>query len=201
MEKQKYLKRTEAQRMRKLLKIILAIFAVLIIIAAAFAAVIFLDVSAYTATGSQTLTPAGTSAGNALVVYDPGLSGASTRATEKVAATLQAQGYTVTLAGIKSSSASSTESYSIIVAGGPVYMGGLTNSVRDFLTHLNPDAGVAVGVFGSGQGPTEPGDIDLIKNSVPALSDGSLSDAVVVKIGETEDLDARAQDLVNQLTA
>ena len=71
----------------------------------AFGAIIFLDVAAYTATGSQTLTPTGTSVGNALVLYDPGLSGTAKGVAEKVASDLQAQNYTVTLAGIKSSAA------------------------------------------------------------------------------------------------
>jgi len=40
----------------------------------------------------------------------------------------------------------------------------------------------------------------MIKSSVPALSNtGSLSNAIVVKIGEKEDLNARASDFVNQL--
>jgi hypothetical protein len=54
--------------MRKIFKIIIAIFAVLIILAVSFGALIFLDLAAYTATGSQTLTPNGTSAGKALVI-------------------------------------------------------------------------------------------------------------------------------------
>ncbi len=73
------------------------------------------------------------------------------------------------------------------------------NSVKDTLNNLNPGT-AAVGVFGSGQGATSPEDIEQIKNSVPALqSSGALSNAVVVKIGETEDINARAADFVNQL--
>ena len=56
-------------------------------------------------------------------------------------------------------------------------------------------------MFGSGQGSTTPGDVTMIKNSVPALSDkGTLSNAVVVKIGQSEDLSTRASDFVSQLT-
>jgi hypothetical protein len=177
--------------MRKILKIILAIIAVIIILVVAFAAVIFLDLAAYTATGSQTLTPTGTSTGNALVAYDPGLS----------AADLQAQNYTVTLAGIKSSDAANATGYSIIVVGGPIYAGSPTASVKDCLNSLVPDQDAKVGVFGSGQGATTPEDIAQIKSSVPALGDnGILYNAVVVKIGEKEDLNARTQDFVNQLT-
>ena len=176
--------------MRKLLKIILAIFAVLIIIVAIVGAIFFLDLVAYTATGSQTLTPTGTSAGTALVLYDPGLSGASTRVAEKVAAALQAQNYTVTLAGIKSSAAATTTGYDVIVIGGPIYAGVPTSSVKDALSTLQHDSDTVVGVYGSGQGATTQEDVAMIINGVPALqSGGALSDAVVVKIGETEDLD------------
>ena len=59
--------------MRKILKIILAIFAVLIIIVAVVGAVFFLDLVAYTATGSQTMEPTVAPMGTALVLYDPGL--------------------------------------------------------------------------------------------------------------------------------
>jgi ATP-dependent protease HslVU (ClpYQ) peptidase subunit len=67
---------------------------------------------------------------------------------------------------------------------------------------MHPDSDAVVGVYGSGQGATTPDDVAQIEAGVAALgSGGSLENAVVVKIGETEDLDARAQDFVNQLTA
>lgn len=72
--------------MRKVLKIILSIFVALIIIVVAFGAIIFLDVAAYTATGSHTLMPKGTTVGKAIVIYDPGLTGTSKGVAEKVAA-------------------------------------------------------------------------------------------------------------------
>jgi hypothetical protein len=105
--------------MRKVFKIILAIFVVLIILVAAFAAVFFLDLSASMATGSETLLPSGTSVGNALVVYDPGLSGAAKNVASEAASSLQAAGYTVNLAGVKSSAAVNTAGYKVIVAGDP----------------------------------------------------------------------------------
>lgn len=188
--------------MRKAFKIVLAVLAALIIIVVALGAIFFLDLAAYTAAGTKTLTPTGTSVGNALVVYDPGWSGASTKVAEKVAADLQVKGYTVTLAGVKSSEAANTAGYSVIVAGGPIYAGSPTSSVKDFLGSLNPASGTTVGVFGSGQGATTPDDVAAIRSAVPTLqSGGTLSGAVVVKIGETEDLDARASELVNQLTS
>jgi len=184
-------------KMRKIFKIILAVFAVIIILFVSVAAVIFLDVAAYTATRSQTLSPTGTSVGKALVIYDPGLSGNVKTVASQIASDLQTSNYTVTLAGIKSSAAKDTSGYSIIVVGGPVYGGALTGSVKDNLKNLTPENGAKVGIFGSGQGATTPDDVAMIKQSMPANTE--LSNSVVVKIGEKEDLTTRAQDLVNQL--
>lgn len=199
----------EGLETRKAFKIILAVFLALIIVVVGFFAILFLDVAAYTATGSQTLTPTGTSVGKALVVYDPGLSGTAKTVADKIASDLQERGYTVTLAGVKSSATANTTDYAVVVAGGPVYAGALTGSVKDFLNNLpaghasqgyGPYILTRVGVFGSGQGATTPEDIAQLKQSVAALSgNGTLSNAVVVKIGQTEDLTVRVQDFVNQL--
>ena len=187
--------------MRKSFKIILVIFAVLIILFVSVAAIIFLDVAAYTATGSKTLTTIGTSAGKAIVIYDPGLSGTAKGVADKVASDLQTKSYTVTLAGVKSSAAAKTTGYSVIVVGGPVYAGALTSSIKGALEclALNYDQGAKIGVFGSGQGATSPDDIAMIKLSIPVRLDATLQNAIIVKIGSSEDLSARAQDFVNQL--
>ena len=186
--------------MKKILKIILTVVTILLIAVATVAAVIFLDVAAYTATSSQTLTPTGTPIGTALVLYDPGLSGASTKVAQQVAEDLKNQDYTVTLAGIKSSSAATTTGYDIIAIGGPIYAGAPTASVKDSLANLQHDPNAEIGVFGSGSGPTSTEDIASIKTAVPALqNDGTLSNAIVVKIGEGEDLSARSADFVNHL--
>jgi flavodoxin len=187
--------------MRKIIKIILAIIVILFAVVILFAGVIFMDLAAYTATGSQTLSPEVNPVGKALVVYDPGLSGAAKTVADKVATELQIQGYTVDLAGIKSGTAANVMGYQIIVAGGPIYAGVPTSSVKDFLTNLNPPSNMRVGVFGSGSGSTTPEDVAAIKAGVPALQEGgSMANAVVVKIGQSEDINARAIDLVAQLT-
>ena len=185
--------------MRKILKLIFAIFAALIIILVAFGSIILLDIVAYTATGAQTLTPTGSSVGKAIVIYDPGLSGSAKGVADKVAGDLQEKGYTVTLAGVKSSAAGTTTGYNIIVVGGPVYAGALTGSTKDVLSNLVFDQGAKIGVYGSGQGATSPQDIAQIKQSIPTSSDQNLQNAIVVKIGNGEDINARAQDFVNQL--
>jgi flavorubredoxin len=187
--------------MKKAFKIFLAIFTILLIILVAFVALIFLDLVAYTATSSQLLQSSDTSLGKALVLYDPGLTGAATRVAQKVATDLQAKKLTVMLAGIKSSVAANTTGYDVIVIGGPIYAGGPTNSVKDTLHALvlNHDQNARIGIFGSGKGPTSPEDVAQIRQAIPIRSDSSLRDAIVVKIGESEDLDARALDFVNQL--
>jgi flavorubredoxin len=187
--------------MRKVFKIILSIFVALIIIVVAFGAIILFDVAAYTATGSQTLTPTGTSVGKAIVIYDPGLSGTSKTVATQIATDLQTQNYQVTLAGIKSSAAADVAGYKIIIVGGPVYAGALTSSVKDTLLSLDRShgQGTKIGVFGSGQGATSQDDINQLKRSMPTGSDNTLSEAVVVKIGSSEDLNTRAQDFANQL--
>lgn len=186
--------------MRKALKIILAIILVLVVIFAVFAALFLLDIAAYTGPAAKTLTPTGASIGKALVVYDPGLSANSKNVANQVASDLQARNYTITLAGIKTSDASKTAGYKIIVAGGPIYAGSPTSSVKDYLNNLKPDTGAKVGVFGSGQGSTTPSDVAAIKDAVTALKSGNLQNAIIVKIGEKEDISARASDFVNQLT-
>ena len=196
-----YIIQTRFIPMRKALKIVLSIFAILIIIAAIFGALFFLDLAAYTATGSQTLQPAGTSVGKALVVYDPGLSANSKNVADKVAADLQAQNYTVTLAGIKSSAATNTTGYKVIIVGGPVYAGALTSSVKDEVNGFPWFNGTRVGIFGSGQGATSQDDVNQLRQSIgdPLKTNPGLTDTVIVKIGEKEDLTARAQAFVNQL--
>ena len=145
----------------------------------AFAAIIFLDLAAYTATGSKLLTPTGTSVGKALVVYDPGLSGTSKTVADKVASDLQAQSYTVTLAGIKSSAAANTAGLHNHCCRRTSLCRLTTASVKDDLKNLKPDSGTKVGVFGSGSGATSQSDIDMIKSAVPALSNsGSLTNAI-----------------------
>jgi flavodoxin len=185
--------------MRKAFKIVIAVFVVLVILIVAFGAIVILDLAAYTATGSETLTPTGTSVGKAIVIYDPGLSGTAKGVADIIASELQVQGYTVTLAGVKSSVAAHTTDYGIIIIGGPVYAGALTSSVKDTLINLELSNRAKVGIFGSGQGATSTDDIAQLKQSIPTRSDNSLSEAAVVKIGSSEDLNTRAQDFVNQL--
>jgi len=129
------------------------------------------DIMSYTATGSNTLSPAGASAGKALVVYNPGLSGAAKGAAEKIAEDFQAKGYTVTLAGIKSPAAADTSGYDIIVAGGPMYFGRVSNSVDAYLNGLKPQKDVEIGVFATtGADQLNNNDIESLGKQVAAVT-------------------------------
>ena len=125
---------------------IVLIFAV--VIAAGF--FVFKDLLSYTATGSETLSPLGASAGQALVVYDPGVSGAAKKAAVKIAGDLQSKGYTVNLTGVRSATAMSVSGYDVIVVDGPVYGDKLGSSVQTYLQNLNASQKAKIGVFATG---------------------------------------------------
>ena len=73
----------------------------------------------------------------------------------------------------------------------------MTATVKAVLSSITIDQGAKVGFTEAGR-HNLPDDIAQIQQSC-TRSDSALSNAVVVKIGESEDRDVRAQDLVNQL--
>jgi hypothetical protein len=111
------------------------------------------DVLSYTATGRQVQNPAGTPAGKALVVYSPGISGAAKNAAAELAKDLQSKGYIVNLAGIRSAAAANVSGYDVILVGGPMYFGAVSNSVDGYLKALKPQNGTALGVFATTGAP------------------------------------------------
>ena len=119
----------------------------IVLIAIAIGALFCGDLMSYTDTGSKVLSPAGAPAGNALVVYNPGLSGGAKNAAAVIAGDLQSKGYTVNLAGIKSAAAANISGYNVVIAGGPMYFGRVSNSVDAYLTALKPQKDVTIGVF------------------------------------------------------
>lgn len=127
----------------------LIIVAIVLVIAAVIAAgfLVFLDLLSFTATGSKALNPAGTSAGRALVVYNPGVSGAAKNAAVRVAGDLQSKGYAVNLAGVRSAAIAGTQDYDVIIAGGPMYGGKVSSSVEAYLKSIKPQKSAALGVF------------------------------------------------------
>lgn len=125
----------------------------IIVVSIALFAFIALDLMSYTATGSKTLSPARTTNGNALVIYDPGLSGAAKKAANDIAEDLKSKGYKVDLAGVRSKTATNTGDYDIIIAGGPMYWGKVSKSVDAYLKSLKVPEDVKIGVFGTTGSP------------------------------------------------
>ena len=186
--------------MRRLFKIIIVLFALLIIGAGLFAALVFGDLASYTATGSEVRSPTVAMVGKALVVYDSGLSGTATAVASKIADELAAKGYEVTLAGVRSSATASTSGFGVVVVGGPIYAGKPTASIQSYLNGLNPPAGALVGVFGRGNGAADSTDQSVIASEVAPLPSGSaLTLKFVTKIGDTDNVDALCQQFVTSL--
>jgi hypothetical protein len=156
--------------MNALMIIVLVVVGIILVIAAIgiVMGVLFCgDAMSYTDTSSQVLSPAGTSMGKALVVYNPGLSGAAKKAAAEIAGDLRSKGYTVNLAGIKSTAAANISGYDVIIAGGPMYFGRVSNSVDSYLKALKPQKDVALGVFGTTGAPQfNAGDIAMFGEQV-----------------------------------
>jgi hypothetical protein len=153
------------------------------------------DLASVLATGSETLTPTGTSVGKALVVYSPGLSGAAKESATKIAGDLTGKGYTVVLAGIKSSAASSGADFDVVIVGGPVYFGKLSSSTGDYLGKLSVKSGAKLGIFGT-TGGNQYMDVDFksVSAQVSSLRGGA---TVPIKLILTNEVDADCAALVS----
>lgn len=184
--------------MRKIFKILFAAFVILMALFIASAAVITYDVAGALATDSHTL-PNGTPTGQAIVVYDPGLTGAAKDAATKIGYALQNAGYNVTLAGVKSTAAANTASYNVIVIGGPVYAGKPAKSVQDYLNSFTPAASQKVGVYGYGSIKIDNNDTAAVTQDVAASSSNLHFNAVVKLVSDGQD--AAIQGFVTRLVA
>ncbi len=185
--------------MRKILKIILTIFAVLIIVGVTSFSLVIFDVAGNLATDTHPL-PNGAAAGKALVVYDPGLSGGAKDTATKIGYNLQTAGYDVLLAGVKSSAAGNITGYDVIVVGGPVYAGKPASTIQTYLNNLAPPANAKVGVFGYGSVQLDDSNQTAVMQDVAPLPSGStvhLSGAVKVVSGG--DVDGKCQTFVVDL--
>jgi len=161
------------------LGIVLVIIAVAIVAGALFCG----DIMSYTDTGSKVLNPAGAPVGKALVVYNPGVSGAAKNAAVTIAGDLQSKGYTVNLAGIKSTAAANTSGYDVIIAGGPMYFGRVSNSVDAYLTALKPQKDIEFGAFATTGAPQfNDGDITSFGKQVASdMGNGTLNKPAAIK--------------------
>lgn len=130
---------------------LLKILAVILLIAFVAGAVLW-GYSYLNGSGSTTLNSTGNVTGKALVVYDPGFSGAPKTVATNMAEDLKSKGYTVTLAGINSKDAGNVSGYDVLIVGGPTYAGNASSSVKSYLNNLNIDSNMTIGVFSVGSG-------------------------------------------------
>jgi flavodoxin len=185
--------------LKKLLLIAVAIVVIVILGAFAFMGAIFFDVWSMTAGGSETLNPAGNVTGHALVVYNPGLSGSAKGAADLIAGDLKADGYTVTLAGVKSAVAADVSGYDVIVVGGPIYFGNASSSIKAYLQGLHPSADAKVGVFGDGGSAVDNDDMIAVIDDVASVSAGTFTINAALKLAMADDKNKRCADFVTEL--
>lgn len=185
--------------MRKIFKVILIVFVVLIVAGIASVGIVISDVAGNLATNSQTL-PNDAAIGVALVVYDPGLSGGAKDAATKIGYNLQTAGYQVVLAGVKSQDAVNITGYNVIVVGGPIYAGKPASTIQTYLNTLSPPANAKVGAFGYGSVQIDDTNQTAVMQDVaPLPSSSPVSLSAVVKVVSGGDVDGKCHDFVIRL--
>ncbi len=183
-------------------KILLTVAAVAIVIilliVGAFGLVIF-DVMGNLASGSEKIGT-GEVTGKALVVYNPGISGASTKVARTIADDLNAKGYSVVLAGVKSAAATGTAGCDVIVVGGPIYAGNASSSIAAYMKTLNPPANAKVGVFGTGSSSANINNPAGLKSELTGLpADRPVKVKAAVKVLNTDDVGQKCAAFVDEL--
>jgi len=168
----------------KKLGMIIGITLVIVIIAAGLGfSIVSYDVVGYNAKESQTLNPDGASVGNAIVLYDPGITGVAKKVANSIAKDLQTKGYRVELAGISSSKAGNISDYNVIVIGGPIYAGNASSSVKNYLKTLKISQNTTLGVFATGSDPDSAKDNALLlKEAAPHPENSDLQINAVMKV-------------------
>ena len=165
---------------------VVVVVLVLIVGMVASGAIICGDLMSYTATGAETMSPVGAVTGNALVVYQPGVTGAARTEASEIASDLKAEGYNVTLAGIRSAAAANTSGYDIVIVGGPVYFGTVSSSTAAYLKGLTLQQDARLGVFGTtGSNDFVASDLTSVEKQVATLQSGK--SAVVRLIGDRDE--------------
>ncbi len=186
--------------LKKILLIAVAIAAIVVLAGFAFMASVVFDLNSNLAGGSETLSPAGNVTGHALVVYNPGMLGGAQNVASTIANDLKAQGYSVVLAGVKSSAARNVSDYDVIVVGGPVYMSNASSSIKAYLQDLHPAANATVGAFGFGSEEIDYANQAAVLDDVASLPAGSpLKIKEAVKLTQQDDIDKGCADFVARL--
>ena len=184
---------------KKIAKYVGLTIVLIVLIAFTSIGIVMGDVMSYTATGSQTLNPNGTSTGKALVVYDPGITGTAKNAAVAIAGDLQAKGYTVTLDGIKNSNVMNTTGYNVIVIGGPVYAGQPASSLQSYLSDVTPPKEAKIGVFTTGSVAANSNNTAFIKKEIALNNTNIYQVEDVVKFVDTNTINQKANEFVNGL--
>jgi flavorubredoxin len=185
--------------MRKIIKIIIGIFLMLIIVGFVTVGIVITDVAGNTATDTHPL-PNGAATGKALVIYDPGLSGGAKDAATKIGYKLQSAGYDVLLAGVKSKAASNIAEYNVVVVGGPIYAGKPASTIQSYLNSFNPPTNIKVGVFGYGSIQEDNRNQTKITQEVaPLPSNSSVQLNAIVKISSNDNINGLCQQFVSEL--
>jgi flavorubredoxin len=182
--------------LRKILKIILVVFAVIIIALVGSMALVMGDVAGNLASDTHPL-PNGEATKKALIVYDPGLSGGAKDAATKIGYLLQDSGYDVLMAGVKSSAANNLTGYDVIVVGGPIYASKPASSVGAYLSSFNPPEQAKVGIFGYGGVKVDNTDKAAVMQDVAGGSQVTVETAM--KFVSSENMDAQCQEFVINL--
>ncbi|WP_424359158.1 hypothetical protein [Methanocella sp. MCL-LM] len=175
--------------------VLLAIFALV-----ASGGIICSGLTGKMATGAESLSPAGHVTGKALVVYDPGVTGAAKKAATGIAGDLKSKGYKVELAGVSSAAATDVSGYDIVVVGGPMYFGKASNSIEAYLKGLTLQNHVKLGVFGTtGSNDFVASDLTSLESQVASIQNRK---AEVRLIGDRDENKAAlgCRDLVAVVT-
>ena len=187
------------RKLKKSSKIIIAAL-LIVIISIAIVSFLFLDSKASAATSTKTFTPTsypvGVAPGNALLVFDPGSTGAVENAAKQIASDLQAKGYFVFLAGIDSKTAmGNAAQYQVVVVGGPIESGQASKSVQSYLVSLNQYnlTLTRLGVFGVGNSNTPNDQI------APLPTGSSLVIKETLEINTSQNIKTQASEFVSQL--
>jgi len=132
------------------------------------------------------------------VVYDPGITGTSKNASAIIANDLQAKGYKVTLAGIKSTEAATTSGYDVIVISGPVYGEKVTGTLQSYLNAMKPSESTKIGILTTG-GVQNTNDTALIQKEVNLPSGSTFKIDNIMKLVNGNDIDKTTNEFIDSL--
>jgi flavodoxin len=149
-------------------------------------------------TVSETLNPNGAIVGNALVVYDPSITGNTKNVAGIIAGDLLAKGYKVDLVGIKNPKAGNTAGYNVIVVGGPIYGGNSSDAVKKYLETLKPTESTKISVFATG-GPHTTDEAMIKKQIAPIPENSTLQINAFMAVAMNDDKTKKCAVFVDNL--